>query len=300
MIIIFCWIINILLVILSVAFFTLFERKIISLVHLRLGPNKVSMLGLLQPILDAAKLLTKQQIQSITANKVINTSAPIVNLSVSVLFWILIPHFYFVYSCSYSILIYLVLGSLIVLIGLLAGWRRNRKYRFIGRLRSIAQSISYEAVFTTLIILVAVVTQSYSIATISKSISIIGLVLIPIWLFCLLAETHRAPFDFSESESELVRGYNTEYRGGGFAWLFLSEYSALLFGSSVIYIIFVSNGNQFISHPVILSIGILSIVYIITLVRVSICRFRYDYLIKLAWKGLLPIALSILVIRFVF
>ena len=118
---IFSWALNALLVMLTVAFFTLFERKIIGLIHLRVGPNKVSFLGLLQPLVDAIKLLRKQHLTSIQSNKIVYVLTPISSLVVSLLFWLLLPQPFFTFSISYSILAYLVLGSILVLLALLSG-----------------------------------------------------------------------------------------------------------------------------------------------------------------------------------
>lgn len=298
---IFSWALNALLVILTVAFFTLFERKIIGLIHLRVGPNKVSFLGLLQPLVDAIKLLRKQHLTSIQSNKIVYVLTPISSLVVSLLFWLLLPQPFFTFSISYSILAYLVLGSILVLLALLSGWSSNSKYTFIGRLRSIAQSVSYEAIFTTLVILSCILSESYRILSIRRSFSLLlFFTLIPLWGFSLLAETHRAPFDFSESESELVSGYNTEYGRANFAWLFLAEYSALLFGCGVMYILFVPLPTTLILSPLFMALFILIISYIFTLIRVSYCRFRYDYLISFAWKSLLPFCLIFLTLSYLF
>jgi len=284
---VFSWALNSLLVILTVAFFTLFERKIIGLIHLRVGPNKVSFLGLVQPLVDAVKLLRKQHITSTQSNKIIYSLTPLRRLVVSLLFWLLFPQAFITFSITFSILVYLVLGSILVLLALLSGWRSNSKYTFIGSLRSIAQSVSYESVFTTLVILCCVLSKSYRILTISATFRLLmSLIIMPLWAFSLLAETHRAPFDFSESESELVSGYNTEYGRANFAWLFLAEYSALLFGCGIIYFLFIPVPISFLSSPIIAALFILVISYIFTLVRVSYCRFRYDYLISFAWKSL--------------
>lgn len=298
---VFSWALNALLVILTVAFFTLFERKIIGLTHLRVGPNKVSFLGLLQPLVDAMKLLRKQHLTSTQSNKIVYSLTPLRSLVVSLLFWLLFPQTFTTFSISYSMLLYLVLGSILVLLALLSGWRSNSKYTFIGSLRSIAQSVSYEAVFTTLVILCCVVSKSYRILSISANFRLlIFFCLMPLWAFSLLAETHRAPFDFSESESELVSGYNTEYGRANFAWLFLAEYSALLFGCGVIYFLFIPIPSSFVSSPIISSLFILVISYLFTLIRVSYCRFRYDYLISFAWKSLLPTALILLTLSYLF
>jgi len=121
---------------------------------------------------------------------------------------------------------------------LLSGWSSNSKYRLIGSLRSVAQSISYESVFRTLLILVIVLLFSYSISSCYHMSSSLFFLILPLWLICTLAETHRAPFDFRESESELVSGFNTEYSGAYFAFIFLSEYSMLLFSCIMIVYLF--------------------------------------------------------------
>lgn len=292
------WILQILLVLLTVAFFTLFERKVIALTHLRLGPNKTSFLGLLQPLLDAFKLLSKQSLISLRSNKYVYSAAPQLSLFLSLSFWLLIPSFSFVLSNSLSILSFLLIGSAIVFANLLAGWGSNSKYTFIGSLRSVAQSISYESVFTTLVILLTIYSCSYSFSAIYQSSSILILTLLPLWVFSTLAETHRAPFDFSERESELVSGYNTEYSGANFAFVFLGEYCSLLFSSGIIYYLFFSPSFSLLTpnNPFLFSVGTLFVSFFFILIRVTYCRFRYDYLIILAWKSLLPVTLSLLLV----
>lgn len=292
------WFIHILLVLLTVAFFTLFERKVIGLVHLRLGPNKVSFLGILQPLLDAFKLLSKQSLTSIRANKVAYTSSPQLSLFISLLFWILLPFYSFTFSNSYSLLVFSLLGSCIVFTNLLAGWSSNSKYTLIGALRSVAQSVSYEAVLTTLVILFLVLSLTYNINSITSSLSFFVLLFLPLWIFCTLAETHRAPFDFSESESELVSGYNTEYSGALFAFVFLGEYSSLLFSCGLIYFLFFSL-PLITFNPLLISFFVILISILFILIRVTYCRYRYDYLISLAWKSLLPVTLSLLIITYI-
>jgi NADH:ubiquinone oxidoreductase subunit H len=128
----------------------------------------------------------------------------------------------------------------IVFAVLLAGWSSNSKYSLIGRLRSVAQSISYESVFRTLLVLVMFLAFSFSIRRFVNQSSILYLFILPVWFICTLAETHRAPFDFSESESELVSGFNTEYSGAYFAFIFLSEYGVLLYSCVLITYLFFS------------------------------------------------------------
>jgi NADH:ubiquinone oxidoreductase subunit H len=131
------------------------------------------------------------------------------------------------------------LGSFIVFPVLLSGWSSNSKYSLIGRLRSVAQSISYESVFSTILVLLLLITFSFSIRSLIYQSSFMSIFLLPLWFICTLAETHRAPFDFRESESELVSGFNTEYSGIYFAFLFLSEYGVLLFSCVLMSYIFV-------------------------------------------------------------
>ena len=174
-----------------------------------------------------------------------------------------------------------------------SGWSSNSKYSLIGSLRSIAQSISYEAVIRTLLVIFIFCISSFSISSFTLLSSLVYFVVFPIWFICMLAETHRAPFDFSESESELVSVFNTEYSGAYFAFLFLSEYAILLYSCFLISYIFFS---LFIVRRVFYFLFTsLLISYVFIWVRITYCRFRYDLLIMFAWKRLLPIALIIFI-----
>ena len=277
------YLIAMLLVLLTVAFFTLFERKFMGLIHSRVGPNKVSFLGLLQPILDALKLLTKSKITPLESNFISYNLSPIFSLTFSLLMWLRVP------SCThnilYSLLYFIVLGSVLVVPVLIAGWASNSKYSLVGSLRSVAQSISYEAVMTTLLICVCTARITYDVLSIGFCSSSLILLLLPIWIFCTLAETHRAPFDFAERERELVSGFNTEYGGAYFAFIFLSEYSVLLVSCQVMSILFIG----WLIYPY-LSLFTTSYVMLFSLillsltiwVRVTYVRFRYDFLIMTA------------------
>jgi NADH-ubiquinone oxidoreductase chain 1 len=173
----------------------------------------------------------------------------------------------------------------------MSGWASNSKYRLIGRLRSVAQSISYESVFSTLIVMLMILMLSYSIRSLFSQSSVLFLVFFPVWVICTLAEGHRAPFDFSESESELVSGYNTEYSGANFAFCFLAEYAILLYSCFLItYIFFMW------LLPVRMLLVILIAVFFSFLfvwIRITFCRFRYDMLIIMSWKILLPAVLCL-------
>lgn len=286
-----CWLIHCLLILLSVAFFTLFERKVIGLFHNRLGPNKVSFVGIVQPLLDAFKLLTKQTMVPLQSNKFTYSLSPHLALLLSLFVWMTMPSFYFMLSINYSLVLFFCVSSIMVFSVLLAGWSSNSKYSLIGSLRSVAQSISYESVFRTLVVLIMLLRFSYSIRRFQSSSSAIFIVFFPVWFICTLAETHRAPFDFSESESELVSGFNTEYSGAYFAFIFLSEYGVLLYSCFLIVVLFFSRFMPTSLLLYIISTLFLSFTFI--WVRITFCRFRYDMLIIVSWKVLLPFSLIV-------
>jgi len=292
------WIVHCLLILLSVAFFTLFERKVIGLFHARVGPNKVSFIGLVQPLLDAFKLLTKQNLVPLRSNKLLYNLSPQLSLLLALFSWLTIPLAYFFVALNYSFLIFFCIGSVIVFIILLSGWSSNSKYSLIGRLRSIAQSISYEAVLSTILVFFCFMLSSYSIKRFEFVSSVLFLFVFPLWFVCILAETHRAPFDFSESESELVSGFNTEYAGAYFAFLFLSEYTILLYACFLIVYIFFMPFVVYSSFLFVVCFR-LAVSFLFIWVRITFCRFRYDLLIITAWKTLLPISL-LFFLRFLF
>lgn len=289
--IILCWVVHCVLLLLSVAFFTLFERKVIGLFHNRLGPNKVSFLGLLQPLLDAFKLLSKQNIIPLRSNKFTYHLSPHLALILSFFVWLTMPTLYLMLYINYSLVMFFCVGSVIVFAVLLSGWSSNSKYSLIGSLRSVAQSISYESVFRTLLVLMTILLLSFSIRSSFVFSSILFLPLLPLWLICTLAETHRAPFDFRESESELVSGFNTEYSGAYFAFIFLSEYSILLYSCILISLLFFS---WVLPLTVFVLVSFtLTFRFLFIWIRITFCRFRYDILIITSWKILLPSSLML-------
>jgi len=276
-------------VLLIIAFFTLFERKLIARFHIRKGPNKVSFLGLLQPLVDAIKLLTKQTWTPYHANKTIYHIAPCLVLIQALIIWQFIPFSYHFINCRRNLLWYLIFGSISVFFGIIRGWRRNNKYSLIGTLRFAASTISYEA---TLIFCILTITFLYSTVNIKRFLyhkDFIILLISPIFFISILAELHRTPFDFSERERELVSGYNTEYSGKAFAFLFLGEYSILLFNRILLRTLFLGFNNIFFTI-----IRTLLITFLFTNIRVSLCRYRYDLLIEINWKLILPLIILIL------
>lgn len=293
------WTLHCLLILLSVAFFTLFERKVISLFHLRVGPNKVRFLGLIQPLLDAFKLLSKQDLYPRQSNKFCYSLSPILSLFMALFVWLTMPMLFLALRLNYSFVIFFFATSAMVFPVLLGGWSSNSKYSLVGRLRSIAQSISYEAVFSTAVVVVLTLHLSYRIQRCGVRGFAIFLPILPLWVVCVLAESHRAPFDFSEAESELVSGFNTEYSGAFFAFIFLSEYSVLLFSSMLIYFIFFKRllpelGG--IAPVVVAVLATLAISFLFVWIRITYCRFRYDLLMVTAWKLLLPLSLIYLLL----
>ena len=285
------WLVQCLLILASVAFYTLFERKVIGLFHLRVGPNKVSIVGLVQPLLDGLKLFTKQNLVPLRANKYVYVLAPQIGLFLAFFVWLTLPNLYLIVSINYRIVLFFCVGSVIVFSVLLSGWSSNSKYRLIGRLRSVAQSISYESVFRTLIVMLMILILSYSIRSLFSQSSVLFLVFFPIWIICTLAEGHRAPFDFSESESELVSGFNTEYSGANFAFCFLAEYAILLYSCFLItYIFFIW---LLPVRMVLITLIAALFSFFFAWIRITFCRFRYDMLIIISWKILLPAVLCL-------
>lgn len=285
------WLVQCLLILASVAFYTLFERKVIGLFHLRVGPNKVSIVGLVQPLLDGLKLFTKQNLVPLRANKYVYVLAPQIGLFLAFFVWLTLPNLYLIVSINYRIVLFFCVGSVIVFSVLLSGWSSNSKYRLIGRLRSVAQSISYESVFRTLIVMLMILILSYSIRSLFSQSSVLFLVFFPIWIICTLAEGHRAPFDFSESESELVSGFNTEYSGANFAFCFLAEYAILLYSCFLItYIFFIW---LLPVRMVLITLIAAFFSFFFAWIRITFCRFRYDMLIIISWKILLPAVLCL-------
>lgn len=287
------WLIQCVLIMLTIAFFTLFERKVIGLFHNRVGPNKVSFIGLLQPLLDAFKLLSKQSVTPLRTNKLAYNFAPHFALFLAYAVWLTMPTLYMFFRLNYSLVIFFCVGSVIVFAVLLAGWSSNSKYSLIGRLRSVAQSVSYESVFRTLIVLISLLLISFSIRRSFQLSSPLFLFILPLWIICTLAETHRAPFDFSEAESELVSGFNTEYSGAYFAFIFLSEYGVLLYSCMIITFLFFGWLIPISVIPVVCFSLFVSFVFI--WIRITFCRFRYDMLMMAAWKVMLPVALILFV-----
>lgn len=279
----------------GVAFLTLLERKVLGYIQIRKGPNKLGVIGLPQPFRDAIKLFTKEQTFPLLSNYLIYYFSPVVSLFLSLSIWIRMPYFIKIYSFNLRLLFFLCCTSLGVYTIIIAGWSSNSNYSLLGGLRSVAQTISYEVRLRLILIsfIIFIIRFNINIFTIFQKNLWFLFICFPLalcWFSSSLAETNRTPFDFAEGESELVSGFNVEYRSGGFALIFLSEYASILFIRILFALIFL--GGNLLSLSFYLKLGFISFLFI--WVRGSLPRFRYDKLIYLAWKSYLPISLNFL------
>ena len=286
-------------ILVGVAFLTLIERKVLGYTHIRKGPNKVGFMGLLQPFRDAIKLFSKEQTFPLIANLGLYYISPVLNLFLALLLWICMPFFRVNLNFNLSILFFLSISSLSVYTVILAGWSSNSNYAILGRLRSVAQTISYEVRLVLILISFLFLTLRFDIIDLEKYQEYLWLIflILPlciIWIVSRLAETNRTPFDFAEGESELVSGFNVEYRRGGFAIIFLAEYARILFIRIICRMLFLGGDI----YSIIFFLKIVFMSYFWVWVRGTLPRYRYDKLIYLAWKSYLPVSLNILSLYF--
>lgn len=286
----------------SVAFFTIVERKGMGTIQRRKGPNVVGIVGLLQPFADGLKLFTKETILPSNSNLLAFLVAPILTFFLSITSWVIIPfsdQLIFA-DTGVGILYLLAISSLSVYGIIIAGWSSNSKYPFLGALRSTAQMISYEVSIGFIITNICVLTGSFNLNDIIIAQRHVWHIFSSFPIFILfyismLAETNRHPFDLPEAEAELVSGYNVEYSSMSFALFFLAEYSNMLLMSAFSTIIFLGgwlspliflSGSFWFSLKMILGI----IFFVIT--RAGLPRYRYDQLMDISWKCFLPFSLG--------
>jgi NADH-quinone oxidoreductase subunit H len=288
----------------SVAYLTLWERKIMAAMQRRRGPNVVGFYGILQPLADGLKLLTKETILPERADRFVFLVAPILTFTLSLLGWVVIPFANFcVAPLNLSVLYILAISSLSVYGIIMSGWASNSKYAFLGALRSAAQMISYEISIGLIILSVVICSGSLNLMTIVyvQQHGWFFKALFPCFIMFYIssiAETNRPPFDLPEAEAELVSGYNVEYSAMGFALFFLAEYSNIILMATVTVLLFLGGswGPFGFSFSVFwLVLKILGLVFCCVWVRASFPRYRYDQLMSLGWKVFLPLALGYLV-----
>nr|QCS25350.1 NADH dehydrogenase subunit 1 [Cyclophorus martensianus] len=299
---IFSWFFTSLCILLGVAFFTLLERKVLSYIQIRKGPNKVGFMGIPQPLADATKLLLKEVSKPMVANKMPFVLAPVFSFFLALLLWFLFPTLYMINYFKWGMLFFLCISSLNVYSTLMAGWSSNSKYALLGSVRAIAQTISYEVSMALILLCPLFITGSFCLTKISISQKFIWFIfmMLPIgliWFATCVAETNRVPFDSAEGESELVSGFNIEYGGGGFALLFLAEYANILVMSLFSAILFWGGLLNFLlCSNFLLAMKIFLFAFSFIWIRASYPRFRYDLLMNLAWKSFLLSALIFLYI----
>ena len=296
---------------LIVAYVTYSERKIIGFMQSRMGPTRVGPSGLLQPIADVLKLVSKEIIIPTNANKGIFLTAPMLMLVPSLLVWAVIPlsEFFIISDINAGLLFILALTSLSVYGVILAGWASNSKYAFLGSMRSAAQIIAYEIAMGFALVGVLMLSGSLNLQVIiqEQSGSILNWFWIPLFPLFLIyfiagvAETNRAPFDVSEGESEIVAGFHVEYSGMAFAMFFLAEYMNLILISILSSILFFGGWLSpfqgtfldayfsFVPGFVWLSLKTLIFIFIFLWLRATLPRYRYDQIMRLGWKVFLPI-----------
>jgi NADH-quinone oxidoreductase subunit H len=293
---------------LVVAFFTVFERKVLAGIQRRRGPNVVGIYGILQAFADAIKLLTKESIVPSASNNMIFLLAPIFIFIMSLMGWAVIPFDYLlvIADIPLGVLVVFAISSFGVYGIIMSGWSSNSKYAFLGGLRSAAQLISYE-------VSMALVIMPILLATGSSNISAIVLAQTWCWFFIpfmpsfllffvsALAETNRVPFDLPEAESELVAGYNVEYSAVGFVLFFLAEYTSILLMCSLIVLFFLGGWLPISFLPLKLpsfvwfAVKVIFIVFVFIWIRGTLPRYRYDQLMTLGWKVILPLSLAFIV-----
>nr|ABZ91532.1 NADH dehydrogenase subunit 1 [Colaptes auratus] len=288
-------------ILIAVAFLTLVERKILSYMQARKGPNIVGPYGLLQPLADGVKLFIKEPIRPSTSSPLLFLLTPTLALLLALTIWIPLPLPFSLTDLNLGFLFLLAMSSLAVYSILWSGWASNSKYALIGALRAVAQTISYEVTLAIILLSIIVLSGNYTLNTLATTQEPLYLVfsswpLAMMWYISTLAETNRAPFDLTEGESELVSGFNVEYAAGPFALFFLAEYANIMMMNALTTILFLNpswlNPPSEL-FPIILASKILLLSSGFLWIRASYPRFRYDQLMHLLWKNFLPLTLAL-------
>ncbi|KRB84566.1 NADH-quinone oxidoreductase subunit NuoH [Noviherbaspirillum sp. Root189] len=303
-----------------VAYLTLWERKMIGWMHIRLGPNRVGPAGLLQPIADALKLLLKEIVVPARANKALFVIAPIMTIMPALAAWAVIPFGpeTVLANVNAGLLFVMAITSMEVYGVIIAGWASNSKYAFLGAMRASAQMVSYEIAMGFALVIVLMVSGSLNMTEIvmvqsrgffaDKGLTFLSwnwLPLLPIFVIYVIsgiAETNRHPFDVVEGESEIVAGHMVEYSGMSFAMFFLAEYANMILISMLASLMFLGGWAapvsflDFIPGWIWLGIKTFFVVSLFIWARASFPRYRYDQIMRLGWKVFIPLTLAYLVI----
>ncbi|UCE31551.1 MAG: NADH-quinone oxidoreductase subunit NuoH [Burkholderiales bacterium] len=304
-----------------VAYLTLWERKLIGWMHVRLGPNRVGPIGLLQPIADAFKLMFKEVILPAQANKGLYLLAPVMTIMPAMAAWAVIPFGPEVALANVNagLLFLLAITSMEVYGIILAGWASNSKYAFLGAMRASAQMVSYELATGFAVVVVLMVSGSLNLTQIvlgqtqgyfadSWGLNFLSwnwLPLLPIFVVYVIsavAETNRHPFDVVEGESEIVAGHMVEYSGMSFAVFFLAEYANMILLSALASVMFLGGWQapvgflEFIPGWIWLGIKTFFVVSCFIWFRASFPRYRYDQIMRLGWKVFIPVTLVWIVV----
>ena len=306
----------------AVAYLTLWERKLLGFMQVRLGPNRVGPFGLLQPIADALKLLTKEIINPTAANKGLFRLGPIMAIMPALAAWVAIPFAPDVALANVNagLLLIMAITSIEVYGVIIAGWASNSKYAFLGALRASAQMVSYEIAMGFCFLVVVMVSGSMNMTDIvqgqgagyfaDKGLNFLSwnwLPLLPIFMVYLIsgvAETNRHPFDVVEGEAEIVAGHMVEYSGMGFAIFFLAEYASMWLVSILAVVMFMGGWMPPIDSPffnwipgwIWLGAKTFIVVSMFIWIRATFPRFRYDQIMRLGWKIFIPVTLVWLIL----
>ena len=302
---------------LAVAYLTLWERKVIGWMQVRIGPNRVGFHGLLQPIADGLKLLLKEIIVPSGANKLLFVLAPVLAIMPALAAWAVVPFSpeLVLANIDASLLYILAITSMGVYGVIIAGWASNSKYAFLGAMRSAAQIVSYEIAMGFALVGVLMAAQSLNLGDIVQGqsgrfglLNWFFLPLFPLFLTYLIAgvaETNRAPFDVAEGESEIVAGFHVEYSGIAFAVFFLAEYANMILISTLCAIMFLGGWLSPFpeSVPVLgaphtgwLLLKLFLVVTSFLWFRATFPRYRYDQIMRLGWKIFIPVTLVWIVV----
>ena len=288
-------------VLIGVAYMTLVEREILGSIQRRKGPNVVGVSGFLQPLADGLKLMIKEIILPNNVNTFLFILAPVITFTGTMLYWSVLPlSFGIAYTdLNIGVLFFYAISSLAIYGIIISGWASNTKYPFMGSIRSAALMVSYELSIGSVLAVIFLCTGSLNFTKIVLAQKYIWFVipLFPLFVItfiALLAECNRHPFDLPEAEGELVSGFNTEYSAMGFALFFIGEYGNIIVMSTFIVILFFGGwlplfNLTFIPGVVWLVLKVCVFISLYVIVRGAYVRFRYDQLMRIGWKSLLPL-----------